>query len=104
MCIRDSPARGRGRRGCPMTDRIVLQGIAARGFHGVLDVEKRDGQDFVVDVTLEVDLRRPGRSDLLAHTVNYAEVAADIVELITGPSLDLIETCLLYTSDAADDL
>jgi dihydroneopterin aldolase / 2-amino-4-hydroxy-6-hydroxymethyldihydropteridine diphosphokinase len=75
-----------------MTDRIVLQGIAARGFHGVLDVEKRDGQDFVVDVTLEVDLRRPGRSDLLAHTVNYAEVAADIIELITGPSLDLIET------------
>src|SRR5450756_1626148 len=75
-----------------MTDRIVLQGIAARGFHGVLDVEKRDGQDFVVDVTLEVDLRRPGRSDLLAHTVNYAEVAADIVELITGPSLDWVET------------
>jgi len=74
-----------------MTDHIVLQGVAARGYHGVLDAEKADGQDFVVDVTLEVDLRRPGRSDLLAHTVNYAEVAADIVELITGPSLDLIE-------------
>jgi dihydroneopterin aldolase/2-amino-4-hydroxy-6-hydroxymethyldihydropteridine diphosphokinase len=75
-----------------MTDRIVLQAVAARGFHGVLDAEKIDGQDFLVDVTLEVDLRRPGRSDLLVHTVNYAEVAADIVELITGPSLDLIET------------
>jgi dihydroneopterin aldolase / 2-amino-4-hydroxy-6-hydroxymethyldihydropteridine diphosphokinase len=74
-----------------MTDRIVLQGISARGFHGVLDFEKTDGQDFVVDVTLEVDLRRAGRSDLLAHTVNYAEVAADIVDLIAGPSLDLIE-------------
>jgi dihydroneopterin aldolase / 2-amino-4-hydroxy-6-hydroxymethyldihydropteridine diphosphokinase len=74
-----------------MTDRIVLQGISAHGFHGVLDFEKADGQDFVVDVTLEVDLRRAGRSDLLAHTVNYAEVAADIVALITGPSLDLIE-------------
>ena len=74
-----------------MTDRIVLQGISARGFHGVLDAEKRDGQDFVVDVMLEVDLRRAGRSDLLAHTVNYAEVAADIVAVITGPSLDLIE-------------
>jgi len=57
----------------------------------VLEVEKTDGQDFLVDVTLEVDLRRAGRSDLLAHTVNYAEVAADIVALITGPSLDLIE-------------
>jgi dihydroneopterin aldolase/2-amino-4-hydroxy-6-hydroxymethyldihydropteridine diphosphokinase len=75
-----------------MTDRIVLQGISARGFHGVLGVEKAEGQDFVVDVTLQADLRRAGRSDLLAHTVNYAEVAADIVALITGPSLDLIET------------
>jgi dihydroneopterin aldolase / 2-amino-4-hydroxy-6-hydroxymethyldihydropteridine diphosphokinase len=75
-----------------MTDRIILQGISARGFHGVLDAEKSDGQDFGVDLALEVDLRRPGRSDLLAHTVNYAEVAADVVALITGPSLDLIET------------
>ena len=74
-----------------MTDRIVLHGISARGHHGVLDFEKADGQDFVVDVALEVDLRRPGRSDLLAHTVDYAEVAADIVSLVTGPSLDLIE-------------
>ena len=75
-----------------MTDRIVLQGVSARGFHGVLDFERADGQDFVVDVTLEVDLRRAGRSDLLEHTVNYAEVAADIVAVITGPSLNLIET------------
>jgi dihydroneopterin aldolase/2-amino-4-hydroxy-6-hydroxymethyldihydropteridine diphosphokinase len=74
-----------------MTDRIVLQGISAHGHHGVLDFEKADGQDFVVDVTLEVDLRRAGRSDVLAHTENYAEVAADVVTLITGPSLDLIE-------------
>jgi dihydroneopterin aldolase/2-amino-4-hydroxy-6-hydroxymethyldihydropteridine diphosphokinase len=75
-----------------MTDHIVLQGVSARGFHGVLDVEKVEGQEFVVDVTLEVDLRRAGRTDLLAHTVSYAEVAADVVALITGPSLDLIET------------
>ena len=75
-----------------MTDHIVLHGISARGFHGVLDFEKADGQDFVVDVTLEVDLRRAGRSDLLAHTVSYAEVAADVVDLIAGPSLDLIES------------
>jgi dihydroneopterin aldolase/2-amino-4-hydroxy-6-hydroxymethyldihydropteridine diphosphokinase len=75
-----------------MSDRIVLLGLSARGFHGVLDEEKSAGQDFVVDLMLEVDLRRPGGSDLLAHTVNYAEVAADTVALITGPSLDLIET------------
>jgi dihydroneopterin aldolase / 2-amino-4-hydroxy-6-hydroxymethyldihydropteridine diphosphokinase len=84
-----------------MTDHIVLQGISARGYHGVLAAEKRDGQDFVVDVTLEVDLRRPGRSDLLEHTVNYAEVAADVVALITGRSLDLIETLADQIATAA---
>jgi len=75
-----------------MTDQIVLQGISAHGFHGVLDAEKADGQAFIVDVSLEVDLRRAGRSDLLGHTVNYAEVVAEVESLITGPSLDLIET------------
>lgn len=74
-----------------MTDRIVLQGVSARGYHGVLDAEKRDGQTFVVDVTLVLDLSEAGRTDALAATVNYAEVASDIVGRITGPSFDLIE-------------
>lgn len=74
-----------------MTDRIVLQGVSARGFHGVLADEKRDGQTFVVDTTLELDLAEAGRRDDLAATVNYAEVAADVVARITGPSFDLIE-------------
>jgi dihydroneopterin aldolase / 2-amino-4-hydroxy-6-hydroxymethyldihydropteridine diphosphokinase len=74
-----------------MADRIVLQGVSARGNHGVLDVEKRDGQTFVVDVLMTCDLRRAGRSDDLVSTVNYAEVAADVVARITGPSFDLIE-------------
>jgi len=84
-----------------MTDRIELKGISAHGHHGVLDFEKADGQEFVVDVALEVDLRRPGRSDVLSHTVNYAEVAADVVSLITGPSLDLIEALADRIAQAA---
>lgn len=74
-----------------MTDRILLQGVAARGFHGVLDFEKHEGQTFVVDVTLELDLSEAGRSDDLSTTVSYAEVADDVVRRITGPGLDLIE-------------
>lgn len=84
-----------------MTDRIVLHGISALGFHGVHDFEKADGQEFVVDVTLEVDLRRAGRSDALEDTVSYAEVATDVVALITGPSLDLIESLAEQIAAAA---
>ena len=74
-----------------MTDRITLTGISARGRHGVLDWEKQLGQPFVADVVLEVDLARPGESDDLAHTVNYAAVAAEVVEVLAGEPLDLIE-------------
>jgi dihydroneopterin aldolase/2-amino-4-hydroxy-6-hydroxymethyldihydropteridine diphosphokinase len=74
-----------------MSDRIALKGISAKGFHGVLDFEKRDGQTFVVDVEMEVDLAPAGTSDDLVDTVYYAEVAGDVVVLIEGESLDLIE-------------
>lgn len=73
-------------------DRISLLGVRARGFHGVLEHEKREGQDFVVDVVLHLDLAPAGRCDDLDLTINYAEVAADVVARVEGPSLDLIET------------
>ena len=72
-------------------DRIVLEGVEAIGHHGVLAVEKVNGQPFVVDVVLELDLSRAGRTDALADTVSYAEVAADVMARITGPSFDLVE-------------
>ncbi|KRE37407.1 2-amino-4-hydroxy-6-hydroxymethyldihydropteridine pyrophosphokinase [Janibacter sp. Soil728] len=75
-----------------MSDRISLLGVRARGFHGVLADEKRDGQDFVIDVVLHIDLLPAGTTDDLALTINYAEVGADVVRRIEGPSLDLIES------------
>jgi dihydroneopterin aldolase/2-amino-4-hydroxy-6-hydroxymethyldihydropteridine diphosphokinase len=82
-----------------VTDQIVLKGISARGHHGVLDFEKRDGQTFVVDVTMHVDLAAAGASDDLGDTVNYAEVAGDVVALIEGESLDLIEALASRIAD-----
>ncbi|CAM4060583.1 2-amino-4-hydroxy-6-hydroxymethyldihydropteridine diphosphokinase [Janibacter anophelis] len=75
-----------------MSDRISLLGVRATGYHGVLADEKRDGQEFVVDVVLHVDLAPAGATDDLARTINYAEVGADVVRRIEGPSLDLIES------------
>lgn len=75
-----------------MTDRITVTGIKAHGRHGVLEWEKQLGQPFVADVVLEVDLTRAGESDDLAHTVNYAAVAAEVVEELAGEPVDLIET------------
>ena len=82
-----------------MSDRIEVSGISATGFHGVFPEEKRDGQTFVVDVTLDVDLTPAGESDDLADTVNYAEVAALVAARIEGPSFDLIERLAAVIAD-----
>ena len=84
-----------------MTDRILLRGVSAVGRHGVLPEEKRDGQPFVVDVVLDVDLACASASDDLDETVSYAEVAADVVSRITGPSFDLIERLAAVIADDA---
>lgn len=73
-------------------DSIRLQGIRARGHHGVLPEERRDGQVFVVDVELTVDLAPAAATDQLALTVDYATVAAGVVADIGGDPCDLIET------------
>jgi dihydropteroate synthase len=53
-------------------DQVAVRGIRGRGTHGVLAHEKRDGQDFSVDVVLHVPTVRAGRSDDLADAVDYS--------------------------------
>ncbi|MFI7603630.1 dihydroneopterin aldolase [Micromonospora sp. NPDC049366] len=75
-----------------MTDRIVLTGLRAHGRHGVYDFERVQGQAFVVDAVLELDLGPAARSDDVADTVHYGELAERLVAVITGEPVNLIET------------
>ena len=75
-----------------MTDRITLTGLRARGFHGVLAEERRDGQDFVVDVALDVDLAAAAASDAVEDTVHYGVLAREVLDVVEGEPVDLIET------------
>lgn len=72
-------------------DTITLTGITAVGHHGVFEHERRDGQPFIVDVVLHLDLRPAGRSDDLTQTAHYGELAEQVTELIAGEPLNLIE-------------
>ena len=75
-----------------MADRITLTGLRVRGHHGVLPEERRDGQDFVVDAVLHLDLRPAAASDDLARTVHYGELAEALAAVVGGEPVDLIET------------
>lgn len=75
-----------------MTDRIVLTGLRVRGFHGVFDHERRDGQDFIVDAELELDTRAAAAGDQLTDTVHYGELAEGLAAVIAGEPVNLLET------------
>ena len=75
-----------------MTDRIALTGLRVRGFHGVLPEEREQGQLFVVDVVLELDLRPAAASDDVADTVDYGALATRLGAVVAGEPVDLIET------------
>jgi dihydroneopterin aldolase len=74
------------------TDTITLTGLRARGWHGVSDLERTQGQEFLVDAVLELDLSVAAGSDQLADTVDYGALAEGLVEVVTGPPVQLIET------------
>ena len=88
-----------------MTDRIALTGLRVRGHHGVLPEERRDGQDFVVDVALALDLRPAAASDDVADTVHYGDLAERLAEVVAGEPVDLLETLAerLAAACLADD-
>jgi 7,8-dihydroneopterin aldolase/epimerase/oxygenase len=72
-------------------DRIRLEGMIFYGLHGVDPAEKALGQRFVVDLEVERDLRRPGRTDEVTDTVNYAQLYRIARAVLEGPSKNLIE-------------
>jgi 7,8-dihydroneopterin aldolase/epimerase/oxygenase len=72
--------------------RITLTGLRAKGHHGVFDFERVIGQEFVVDVRLDLDLRRAAASDDVDDTVHYGELAEQLVAVVTGEPVNLLET------------
>lgn len=73
-------------------DRITLTGLRVRGHHGVFEHEKRDGQDFLVDITVWMSLDEAARTDDLTTTLHYGELAERAAAIVAGPARDLIET------------
>ncbi len=73
-------------------DRILLEGMAFSGRHGVLPQERELWTRFAVDVALETDLGRVGVSDRLEDTVDYTRAHEVVREVVEGDPCRLLET------------
>jgi len=73
-------------------DEITLTGLRATAYHGVLEHERRDGQVFIIDVTVMLPLKDAATTDELARTIHYGELAEEVVAAVESNPVDLIET------------
>lgn len=80
-------------------DTLTLKGLSFKGYHGFYEHERREGNDFEVDLVISADLRSAGRSDRLEETIDYQKVVAIVQEVMEGPSRKLIETLTRLIGD-----
>ncbi|MBR3458448.1 MAG: dihydroneopterin aldolase [Selenomonadaceae bacterium] len=73
-------------------DKIELNGMEFYGYHGCCPEEREKGQFFFVDVSLQLSLKKAGKSDALEDTVNYASVFEDVRSIVEGSPHNLMES------------
>ncbi|WP_079914945.1 dihydroneopterin aldolase [Paenibacillus sp. 32352] len=72
-------------------DKIILNGMQFYGYHGVFPEENKLGQRYHVDVEMHMPLDKPGATDHLEDTINYAEAYELIKNIVEKRIFKLIE-------------
>lgn len=62
------------------------------GYHGLFPEENKLGQRFLVDLELELDLKKAGTTDDMNESINYGDVYAVTQKIVEGEAKNLVET------------
>jgi 7,8-dihydroneopterin aldolase/epimerase/oxygenase len=80
-------------------DELTVTGIECYAHHGVFEHERREGQRFVIDLTLGLDTRSAAASDDLQETVDYGSLVGQVKATVESDPVDLIETLAERVAD-----
>jgi dihydroneopterin aldolase len=72
-------------------DQIEIRGLRVQGYHGVHGYEARDGQQFVVDLVLDMDTQIAARTDDLDDTIDYVELVSHVADMVRSTRFNLLE-------------
>lgn len=61
------------------------------GYHGLFPEENKLGQRFIVDLELELDLKRAGETDDMSESVNYGRIYEETQKIVEGQAKQLVE-------------
>jgi FolB domain-containing protein len=74
-----------------MTDQIHIKDLLLRTIIGINEEERRDRQDVLINLVLDVDMRLAGESDDIDHAVNYRTITKRIIQLVETSQFYLVE-------------
>ena len=84
-------------------DKILINGLQLFAYNGVNPEENENGQDFIFDIELYVNMNKACHSDNVEDTVSYAKVVKTVRRVFTAQKYDLLERCAEVTAQAILD-
>jgi dihydroneopterin aldolase len=81
-------------------DRVFLEGIVLPARIGVTAAERAAPQDLQADIAVHTSLEKPGRTDRLADTVNYALIRKAALRVAASRTWSLLEALASGIADA----
>ena len=86
-----------------MTDRITLSTMRFEGHHGASEEERLLPQLLEVDLVVEADLAKAGRTDDVADTIDYGPLVALCAGVVERNSFRLLEAIAATIADRVLD-
>jgi len=78
--------------GAQVVDKISIEGLAVETIIGVHDWEREQKQTVMIDLQLFTSTDAAARSDDVAHTIGYGDVARYATEFVESSHFNLIES------------
>ena len=78
---------------------IKINEMKLFGYHGLYDVEKENGQDFVINIAVELAYQAESY-DSIDSAVDYVEIAKIAKEIFNNDRYNLIETLAVEISNS----
>jgi len=72
-------------------DQITIRDLHLRTIIGINEEERRNRQDVLINILMDVDMRRAGASDDIDDAVNYRTITKRIIQMVENSRFYLVE-------------
>jgi D-erythro-7,8-dihydroneopterin triphosphate epimerase len=72
-------------------DQITIRDLHLRTIIGINEEERRNRQDVLINIVMDVDMRRAGASDDIDDAVNYRTITKRIIQMVENSRFYLVE-------------